>query len=94
MSEPKFDDEYQPSRRVILFGTMTLPVTDWSVSGPLSVFSSMSEATNMTFYPSGISINTRTGEVTIPEGLPMSAASKAFWNGLHDAFPTMEWCKK
>lgn len=47
-------------------------------------------ATHITFSP-GISIDTRTGEVTIPDGLSLSEASKAFWTALHAAFPHMNW---
>jgi AraC-like DNA-binding protein len=36
----------------------------------------------LTFNPSGLRINMRTGEVIIPEGLTLDAASRTFWEGL------------
>lgn len=33
----------------------------------------------MTFMPSGIRIDIETGEVTIPDGLSLTEAAKAFW---------------
>jgi hypothetical protein len=42
-------------------------------------------------FSCGISINTQTGEVTIPDGISLSDASKAFWTALHTTFPGMNW---
>lgn len=48
------------------------------------------EPTGITFSP-GIFINGKTGNVTIPEGLSLDDASRAFWNAVAANFPT--WCK-
>jgi len=46
------------------------------------------EAMNwLTFNPSGLRINMRTGEVVIPEGLTLDEASRAFWDGLGKLHP-------
>jgi hypothetical protein len=37
-------------------------------------------AQSLTFGPCNISINMTTGEVTIPEGLELSDAARAFWD--------------
>jgi hypothetical protein len=36
----------------------------------------------VTFLPCGVAVNLDTGEVKIPEGLTMSEASLAIWNGM------------
>lgn len=43
--------------------------------------------TRLTFGGCGISIDTATGEVTIPDGLALSEASRAFWLDLKNGFP-------
>ena len=46
------------------------------------------EAMNwLTFNPSGLRINMRTGQVVIPEGLSLDAASREFWEGLAKLHP-------
>lgn len=37
---------------------------------------------NIKFHKSGISIDTDTGEVTIPEGMELSEASREIWLGI------------
>lgn len=82
------------TRRSTLFGVAA--PNGWFIdSGSTTTFSSsIPEPVTITFPGCGIAVNTKTGEVTIPDGLSMSAASRAFWDGLHDAFPGMAWCKK
>jgi hypothetical protein len=66
-------------------------MVNMSMNEPETVFmKSVFVATHITFS-SGISIDTRTGEVTIPDGMSLSDASKAFWVALHITFPSMEW---
>ena len=46
------------------------------------------EAMNwLTFNPSGLRVNMKTGEVVIPEGLSLDAASREFWDGLGKLHP-------
>lgn len=52
------------------------------------------EAPTLTLGSSGIAISPTTGEVRIPDGLPLSDAARAFWTALREAFPEMEWCKR
>lgn len=40
----------------------------------------------LTFNPSGLRINLKTGEVVIPEGLTLDDASRAFWEGLRQYY--------
>lgn len=48
---------------------------------------SIAPTTRITFGGSGIAVNAVTGEVTIPEGLALSDASRLFWLDLKRAFP-------
>ena len=40
----------------------------------------------LTFYPCGLRISFKTGEVIIPEGLSLDEASLAFWYGLRQYY--------
>jgi hypothetical protein len=59
-----------------VFGTIPnkLPAQTCCSSSPIS-----RPQRHMTLNPSGIVIDTETGEVTIPEGLALTDAAKAFW---------------
>ncbi len=47
----------------------------------------------ITFSP-GITIDAQTGNVTIPEGLSLDEASRAFWTAVQSVFPQLCEAKK
>lgn len=63
------------------------PDSPWAV-GDVSMiyngatFCSMLPTNRLTLGQCGISINTQTGEVTIPDGLSLTDASLAFWDAV------------
>lgn len=46
------------------------------------------KATGITFTRSGISMNMETGEVTIPDALPLTDAARAFWDEVRRLGPS------
>jgi hypothetical protein len=73
-----------------------LPMSGTSMTGPLpepinwltdpgavaTVTFSQPKMNWLTLMPSGIRINTETGEVVIPEGLTISDAAQEFWDAV------------
>lgn len=57
---------------------------EWSSSVTLGavVIANSEQASSITFGGSGISVNTVTGEVKIPNGLKLDDASRQFWEAV------------
>jgi hypothetical protein len=68
------------------------------ISDNLNYFQPMTGVTIQQIKPSqimtflcGIKINLETGEVTIPEGMSLSEASRAFWEAVGDRYRPGFW---
>lgn len=58
-------------------------------SDSVSVWQFDQQPINITFAP-GITIDGKTGNVTIPEGLSLDDASRAFWDAVVLVFPALK----
>ena len=57
-----------------------------AVAPEQSIMTFNSQPEWLTFYPCGLRISFKTGEVIIPEGLSLDEASLAFWHGLRQYY--------
>lgn len=74
------------TRRTAVMGALSMPT-----AGMLMLDDA--QPTGITFSP-GIFIDGKTGKVTIPDGLSLDDASRAFWVAVETMFPVRGGCEK
>lgn len=68
---------------IILLVSLFLPAAQAAPCGPHTIPCDAQPASMAwVMFGSGISVNTQTGEVRVPKGLPLDKASKQFWNAV------------